>query len=364
MRTARFLLLSFWAASVLSVRSQSIGFESAEGFPAGSDIRENDAWAKSDSGAARVSPEKAPAGAQSLEIVASDADRAARRGFPVSPDGVVFIDFSILPVADGSKAPVYTIDASGARLGFLAQSGEGRVVSVSEAVDQKSGGNFVDAGHSFPLGDGNAASRWIRVTIRQDWGAGKWDLFLDGELALTGQPLRETSKGRAALAFYPAPAGSTFLDEVSVGGTNPLFADADRDGLPDAMEAALGSNPRIDDGPSRGSDGLSNLQRFASMTKNLASPAGGRAGAKAVVYIDNREGSDQNTGEFSYRVASRGPRASLRSLAREPGGGADKVVVLIPRETPYFCPDFPPGQAPSLEIHGEGNVKLTTTEPQ
>ncbi len=281
-------------------------------------------WGASDAGAAVISDKIAQSGAQSLEIPPSEAERAARYAFAAPADGIVFLDFYILPVADGSKSPVYTVDANGARLGFIKRGDQGTVVAVAENAESKT--NAVEAKFTFPVNEEDNAQDWVRVTIRQDLTAKKWDLYLDGELVLIDQPAADgsaTGKG-AIFSVFASPWRSTFLDGLSISGTNPLFPDADKDGIPDAVEHANGMNLQMNDrNLDLNADGKSNIANFLANEAIREVPQS----AKKFLFVDAKSGNDLNSGTASYSLSrGRGPFKTLVAAVRATGNTTTIIV--------------------------------------
>jgi hypothetical protein len=302
------------------------GFEPAEGLRPSAEIATFPGWKSSTRGIGVITDATAHAGTQSLGIKASSAAEAlVMRKFAAPKDGIVFLDFFLLPPADPAAEPSYTVDAAGARLAFVrTDAGKGAVLAVPAGRTQA-----VETGFEFAIDeDGSHASDWIRVTLREDLEAGTWDLFLDGRLVLVDQPLAKAG-APAALSFYPSETGSAWVDDLAIAHDNPLFADADKDSVPDAVESVQRSDPNFDDRETRNSDGMSNIEQFLALSKDDSS----RIGSRRIIYVDNVSGSDAETGEFSYSFQGRGAKASLAAALaeREP----DTLIVLIGSNKPY-----------------------------
>ena len=310
------------ASGRAETKSAVCGFESAAGFNADTEIRQQKEWAKSAAGV-KVSAEKAKDGTQSLELPQSPNDTGACRDFTVPVDGIVFTDFAILPEADASLVPQFAVDAGGARLGFIDAGGRGNVVTVSED------GKSTVSKYEFPIDPQNRANEWIRVTVRADFKTGTWDLYLDGKLVLIDQPLVAGANFRlpAVFSVFGNATGPVFLDDLSISDANPLFADADKDGIPDAVEAVAGTDPTVNDRSRQGLGGATNLQRY--LEGNGTTDAAGRK----IVYVDNQLGSDLQTGEMSYPAGRQGPKASLSAALKAAPQNA--VIALLPSARPY-----------------------------
>jgi len=360
---AAVLLLPACLLLAPSVRAASIGFEPGEGFAVDSDVATAAGWTKSTSGAAKISTDEAQSGQQSLKIAASKSEAAATTTFPIPDDGIAFLDFAILPTADGSKTPLSTIDANGAVLGFLEAKGEGRVVAVITPNAKGDPTNSVDAGYVFGLSEQGVAKDWIRVTIREDLKRKTWDLYLDGKLTLIDQPLATESGKTGALSLEANSVGDAYVDALSIAGVNPLFADWDKDGIPDAEEMAEGTNPYFDDRETDfNGNGKSNLRDFLSGS-SFTTLANSKNVARRIVYVDGRNGDDRFTGASSYRVGIQGkggdgPKATLPEAIRE--NDADVHFALLPSDKPYSLVERAPGTENTIYLIPLGDVHITT----
>lgn len=99
----------------------------------------------------------------------------------------------------------------------------------------------------FPLNSAKTtASDYMRITLRQDYERKVWDLYIDGKL--TAADLRFEQRGILdALHIYGSTVDNVMLDELQTLPSNMLFTDSDKDGIPDSVELANGSNPNLKD---------------------------------------------------------------------------------------------------------------------
>ncbi|MED6314641.1 MAG: hypothetical protein VX704_06360, partial [Verrucomicrobiota bacterium] len=119
------------------------------------------------------------------------------------------------------------------------------------------GGNFVTASEL-------PSDRFTRLTIRTNYKAKRFDVWVDGRRALTGLGFKDDSVTQFHGAKRLAGANSYLddfslstwgldrdsdgdglndLDEAKFYGSYPLLADSDRDGASDAHEIAAGTHP-------------------------------------------------------------------------------------------------------------------------
>lgn len=182
-------------------------------------------------------------------------------------DAVVFTDFQILPYATATAATSIFSAASEARTGFFAVSGDGELSVYNGAGNGLEEGNWNGTGYRIPLVQSTSvAQRWVRLTIRQDFARKKWDLYVDGRLVASGLGLHDDSvAGVKTFIFAGNTEQPVLIDNFSVNTENPLFLDADKDGIPDRWESANQMNPAAYDREnSSGSGNLTWLQVYQS----------------------------------------------------------------------------------------------------
>jgi len=78
------------------------------------------------------------------------------------------------------------------------------------------------------------------LTIRLDPDAGTWDIYSGGHMIAIGLPLVSQGKGKPPAHELVVRAGSdgAWLNAVALADANPLFADANLNGIDDAYELA------------------------------------------------------------------------------------------------------------------------------
>lgn len=292
-----------------------VGFESMEGFQAGHAIQDSPGWTVA-GGRANVTSEVAQTGTQSLEIAARATVTHVISAITwPSAEKVVWVDFWIKPQADASANPATTLDADGARIAFIRQNGQGTIYAYDP--DGKGGGNSLPSGVFFPLDAGGSSAAWIRVTLREDFQCQTWDLFLDGKPVLGNLRMdNETPKaGPSSFALGSPDSGETFLDYWTLTLSNPLFADADNDGIPDTYERAFGYDPNMSNRTgSIDPMGAQEFQKFLDSVR--AAQSFGRTGTTSQgqpVYVDQKVGKDSYSGLLCYASGSDGPKASIHA---------------------------------------------------
>jgi hypothetical protein len=214
-------------------------------------------------GTCRIMTGSVGAGTQLLQLEASlpvasvRAELAELNGTPRT-----FVDFSILPVSAVDPAGGTLIWTEIAKVGF-ARTGS---VAVLSYFDPGAGaaGEWKRTTGSVTVAEDSRATSWMRVTIRQDYEARRWDLYANGVLVAAGiaAPAPAGTESRA-LTVAGTAAAETRFDDLYAGSENPLFVDADRDGMEDTWEKAHGLNPERDDAyADADADGVSNIQEY------------------------------------------------------------------------------------------------------
>lgn len=114
---------------------------------------------------------------------------------------------------------------------------------------------------------GNEADAWMRLTLRQDYTNGVWDLYVDGQsvpvaanLAFDGTPTEPTSIKINGDTTFPV-----YVDLLQLATTSPIFTDADNDGMFDTWETDHGLDNTVNDRDlDLDRDDLTNLEEYVS----------------------------------------------------------------------------------------------------
>lgn len=293
MNISRYFLIGCLATNV----AWSEGFESPN-FQVGDVIEGKSGWT---SDGAVITDEQSKEGSQSLKL---------ENGQTVSLSGtsstVEFVDFEILP--SFGETAVSTVKVAGRTLEFVKNEDGGSLILLSKESDEAT--ELEIKGFSTEE-NSDLSTDWIRITVRIDTVAGKWDLYVDG------RPTVSNLSVVASPNVFEAGSGVdglTFIDQWQKSPENPLFVDSDKDGIPDAEEIALGLNAFGDDrNGDRNGNGVSNVDEYFSAASTQGAFA--FAGASgAVLFVDNLHGNDANSGIRSYlAVGGDGPKSSIKA---------------------------------------------------
>ncbi len=241
-----------------------MGFESADGIGTGS-MHDQLGWRVAQ-GTAEVVTSEYQAGARSLALQAGAAAAVAGTGFVISSSpNVTFLDLYFRPVAATAAADSARIMTESAKVGFQTVSGQGEVY----AFDGVGANQWVGTGYRFNLNGSNQATGWLHLTLRLDYTAKAWDLFADGKLV--DYDLAFTSNSETflrQLSLQGVMAAAAYADGILASDTNPLFTDADKDGMDDTWESANGLNPAANDrNGNLDGDAYTNISEYFSGTK-------------------------------------------------------------------------------------------------
>lgn len=239
------------------------GFEPTEGYAPGP-LHGQNGWAVA--GAANVVAAPVKAGRQALAVPPATPPGVAARSFDNADPGVTFVDIFVRPAAATQPADGVFLETDAARVALTGVSPAGVLHGFDG--DGAGGGTWVSAGQGPPLAPDGRAADWLRLTTRSDYALKRWDLYLDGRMIAAD--LGFVSAGQSAftgLGLGGHPQLETGFDELLVAFDNPLFGDADLDGMDDAWETAHGLSPVRDDrAEDFDHDGLTNLQEFVLAT--------------------------------------------------------------------------------------------------
>jgi len=167
---------------------------------------------------------------------------------------VLFFQFRVKPALDTVGQAHFTIDAGGVRLAFALLPGSKSTAQVlafdpSAEVPEARGertepGRWIPTGIYFAVtGDGRSGVTQS-YTLRLDLQSARYDLWQDERLILTDLPY-EPRTPRLWIRSVSSKPG--LLSELALSEDNPLFADGDVDGIPDAFEREIGGADAFDD---------------------------------------------------------------------------------------------------------------------
>ena len=148
---------------------------------------------------------------------------------------------------------------------------------------------FSDGGHPVMLDDGAprtnesvsvALGEWVRCTLRLDYPAGEWDLYIDGVIVGEGLGMGATTGRFEGIGAHGS--GEAFMDDILVSDTRPPGLSSDWDAMPDEWEFRhFGSLDRDGSGDADG-DGVSDLEEFRHRTNPLVADTDGDGLSDAV----------------------------------------------------------------------------------
>ena len=237
------------------------GFEPAEGYTLGP-VNGQNGWIASSSSI--VTDADFASGARSVLVPGNVPPLTLSRAFDPHPgSAVVFVDLFALPRAaatEAASAQLSILDT--AALAFVQDGAVGRVSAFHG--NGAGGGAWQRLAPPIAIDAQGYAAGWLRLTTRLDYTAKRWDLYINGALAAYDLGfLQNTPANLGSFTLAGQTAGPTLLDDFLAAYDNPVFADADKDGMADAWEIAHGLNPALNDrNADRDGDGLTNIQEY------------------------------------------------------------------------------------------------------
>jgi hypothetical protein len=180
------------------------GFEAPE-FSAGP--LPQGSWTIDGTGSAQIQTSVVYEGAQALEIAqASTVDRDL---VGIVSGDVIWID-AFARVAPQDPLPNPTEVGTGSSLVHFSLS-NGIACYDGLTSSWRTTGVTVDAG------------RWYRITIRQDYGVGTWDCYVDGERKLGNLGFKDNLASLSGFKASSSETQSSYLDNFWVGEEVPAF---------------------------------------------------------------------------------------------------------------------------------------------
>jgi hypothetical protein len=235
-------------------------FEPAEGYQPGL-LHGQNGW--SVTGPASIVASPVYAGQQAVSVAPATPPALLVRAFANDDPGVTFVDFFARPAAAPAAADGVFLDTDAARVALTGAGGAPGRLQVFQG-DGAGGGAWFSTGIGPVLDAGGRATDWLRLTTREDYAAKKWDLYYNGRMVAADLGfINNTSAAFTGLGLSGHSALATGFDDLLVAFDNPLFADADYDGMEDVWETAHGLNPALNDRDGDpDADGLTNIQEY------------------------------------------------------------------------------------------------------
>ncbi|MDI1248189.1 MAG: Ig-like domain-containing protein [Lacunisphaera sp.] len=202
------------------------------------------------------------AGLQAVSVAPATPPALLVRAFVNADPSVTFVDFFAQPAAAATPAAGVFFETEATRVALTGTSSSGNLQVFSG--DGAGGGTWLPTGAGPVLDASGRVADWLRLTTRADYTGKTWDLYLNGRMIAANLGfIDNTQPAFTGLGLSGHATLVTGFDDLLVGFENPLFADADHDGMDDAWETAHGLNPALNDRDAdRDQDGLSNLQEY------------------------------------------------------------------------------------------------------
>ena len=219
-------------------------------------------WATTDTSVV-ITDDIAQSGSQSVRIPAATPENIVSLGFDPSGNSILFLDYHAkLTTSDLPELPLLTTPETTAML-TVRSYGTGFGEWVFLDGNGTGSGNWYASGN--PLGlDTAGQTSWQQITLRLNLQSNLWDVYINGKLSAFDLGFAEApTSGSEAINLFGNTSGATYLDNLSLLATNPLFTDLDQDGIEDAFENAYGLNASINDRYlDADADGLTNIYEF------------------------------------------------------------------------------------------------------
>lgn len=249
------------------------GFETADGYTLGT-LHGQQGWSVDGSAAIVTAP--AYRGTQAVAVAPLANLSLVTRTFANANPGVTFVDVFARPAAAADPDSGTFLETESAAVALTGIAGTDAFGTIQFFAGNGTGGGEWQTFSSANLATTTApaldaagqVTAWARLTIRTDYAVKRWDLYLNGRLIAADLGfLDNTAASLTSLSLNGHATFATGFDDVFAGFENPLFTDADKDGLDDAWELANGLNPAVNDrNADLDGDGISNLQEYLNGT--------------------------------------------------------------------------------------------------
>jgi hypothetical protein len=210
-------------------------FESSGGYSTGT-LHGQDSW-QVPQGTANVVNSGAFSGSQCVVLGASTPASDITRAFSVfSGQQFVFVDFYAMPTGASVADNGTIIDVGSSRVGLVVSGLTGTFYAYSGSG--AGGGSWAATAATVPVNSTGQTTNWVRITVRQDYLADTWMLYINGNLAAINLGFIDDSSTSLASFGFQAPEGyGASIDDFCASPTNPLFTDSNDNGIPDSWES-------------------------------------------------------------------------------------------------------------------------------
>ena len=163
-------------------------------------------------------------GSQSVQLAPGNPPAVIEQLFaPGSNQTIEFFDFFAKPVAGPTLGLSSTFTVEQSEFAFLLSNSQG-VLEVFSG-NGSGGGAWTATPFVAPLGAGQEAANWVRLTARLDFSRQLWDLYANGTMIAADIPFISQSTGLSVFQLQGDVSTASGLDDLYAGPTNPLFAD-------------------------------------------------------------------------------------------------------------------------------------------
>ncbi len=234
-------------------------FEPAEGYQPGP-LNGQKSW--NVDGSANIVTSPVYAGQQAVSVAPATPPALIVRTFVNVDPSVTFVDLFVQPAAGATPLEGVFLETDALRVALTVTSLTGILQAFNG--DGEGGGTWFPTGEGPALDPSGRTTDWLRLTARADYSSKQWDLYFNGQMIAADLGfIDNTSTAFTGLGLSGHPTLATGFDDLLVAFDNPLFADADHDGMDDAWETAHGLNPALNDrNGDFDQDGVTNLQEY------------------------------------------------------------------------------------------------------
>ncbi|MEO6004467.1 MAG: putative Ig domain-containing protein [Opitutus sp.] len=243
-------------------------------------------------------------GASAVRFGATNPAGTLNRTFgPGASPPVVYVDFFARPAAATDVALSTVFDAGNARFGFQRINTNASLYAFNG--NGTGGGSWISTAFGLALA-ADFTAPWVRLTARADFLRKKWDLYADGSMVAADLSfINSSATFLDTFNVRESVTGGTSLDDLFAGTSNPLFADANNNGIDDAWELAHGlllSADNRDLSPS--GSGVSVVQAYVGRT-DPNDFYNGSTPTLSIVSGNNQTASPGEFNAFPFRVSVR-----------------------------------------------------------